>query len=180
MRDPVKLQILAGQCENDATDERLIDCDIAEELLGGTIEWKTTNYTMESYPMRKYESADHVKGYGFEPVPLFTTSIDAAYSLIPRNGYGGLDAVWRMYLTNVGYTNGVWLDGKAKAVVYHPFSSGPESYVGIASTMARALAAAALRAQADAVYSENYQHPSGDTLITPEETPPEPKADQPS
>lgn len=168
MINPETLELLAKQCENDEQLERDIDCLIETTMLGGSIEYFQTQYTGEAYPMRKYSSTMHTKGYGYDPIPKYTTSMDAASRLIPIGGlleFGNPQSQrWHWYLTNVGYNNGVWLEGKSKAVVYHPLSSGPESYVGIASTPARAMAAAALRAHADFIRAGS---------------PPEPKADQP-
>jgi hypothetical protein len=63
---------------------RELDAEIAVSVLGGEIVWKQANYTMELYPARKYLSSAHIKGYGLEPILEYTSSIDAAMTLVPE------------------------------------------------------------------------------------------------
>lgn len=68
--------------------DREVDCEIALALHGGEIVWKQAQYTGDSYPYRKYKSADHVGGYGSAPVERYTQSIDAASTTVPK------DMIW--------------------------------------------------------------------------------------
>ena len=60
---------------------RELDAEIAVVINGGEIVWKQTRYTMEQYPARRYASAQHVGGYGFDHVPEYTASLGAALTL---------------------------------------------------------------------------------------------------
>lgn len=78
---------------SEATEgDRELDCEIAVAVLGGEIEWKQANYTMDLYPVRRYDSTMHVGGKGSEPVERYTESVDAALSLLPEGKWWGIAA----------------------------------------------------------------------------------------
>lgn len=60
------------------------DCEIAMLVHGGEVVWKPANFTMKLHPVRRFASAAHVGGWAQEPVPFYTTSVDAALSLLPK------------------------------------------------------------------------------------------------
>ncbi len=78
------MEELIKRLRSTAGADRELDADIAVAIHGGDIEWRVANYTMQHYPARKYASANHVGGYGFDHVPRYTESIDAAVSLVPE------------------------------------------------------------------------------------------------
>jgi len=75
---------LITRLQTTPTGTRELDAEIAEAVLGGEVIWQQANYTMEMYPVRKYPSTMHVDGYSREPVLHYTTTIDAALTLIPE------------------------------------------------------------------------------------------------
>lgn len=136
-------EALAIRCEDCDYRDRELDSEIDVALHGGEIEWRMANYTMESYPCRKYVSPDHIGGFGFAPIPQYTSSMDAAYGTVPE--YGTPD-IWHIIIYNRGYKNGVYLDGKAMAIIHSPLSSGGGPYFeGVAHNIAQAISAAGLR-----------------------------------
>lgn len=68
------LNELLGQIRSAPEGDRELDADIAQAL-GFEIEWKQANYTMEMYPVITWPP-------GREPCPRFTTSVDAALTLV--------------------------------------------------------------------------------------------------
>lgn len=142
--DPV-WEALAKRCEECEYMDRELDCDIALALLGGEILWKMANYTMDSYPVRRYPSSDFVGGFGNAAVERYTCDMNAAYQTIP--GFA-TEQVWSFYVSNRGYKDGVYLDGKSYARVDHPMSSGGGPYFDGASkySIAASICAAGLRA----------------------------------
>ncbi len=133
-----KLLALAERCEREVPDRRGLDAEIATAL-GHSIEWVTANYTMELFPAIHWKKPHPYAGMK-EPCPLFTSSLDAAVTLVPAghlwmvdtNGHGTVGA-----MTITGFTAEV--------------STGdPEHGIqrGDAETAAAALCAAALRARA--------------------------------
>lgn len=84
--------------------------------------------------------------------PRYTRSLDDALALVPLYPPGFFPNEpevrrWRWYVTQPGYDDGVYLDGRAVARVYHPLSSGgPPRFDGQGVEPAIALCAAALRA----------------------------------
>lgn len=72
---------LADRCEKATEPDRDLDCEIAVAVHGGEIVWKQANYTMESYPARKYASKNSFGGFGFAPVERFTASQDDAMTI---------------------------------------------------------------------------------------------------
>ena len=78
-----RLSGLVERLEKSSGPDRELDCEIASFIHGGEVVWKQANYTMETYPARKYRSEDHIGGFGFAPVESFTSSIDAAMALLP-------------------------------------------------------------------------------------------------
>jgi hypothetical protein len=77
--------ILRGLASRVCKEEpnRDLDADIAVAVYGGEIVWKTANYTMEQFPVRRYASTMHIGGFGREAVERYTESLDAAASLVP-------------------------------------------------------------------------------------------------
>ncbi len=64
-----------------------MDAEIAVAVDGGEIMWKTSNGTMERYPVRRYASEMHIGGFASAPVPAFTTSVDAVLSIMPEGTF---------------------------------------------------------------------------------------------
>lgn len=105
---------------------RELDAEIAVVVNGGEIVWKQTRYTMEQHPARRYASAQHIGGYGFDHVPEYTASLDAALTLVPD------EYDWVIGKTNSGLT------------VYAKVGPNIEEF---ADTPALALCIAALKAR---------------------------------
>lgn len=127
-----ELLALADRAEWAEGADRELDAEIAVAVYGGEIVWKTANYIMDPYPARRYPSAAHVGGYCNGHIPAFTTSLDAALSLVPE-GWG-----WQMRRSHHG----------KRAVCYLWNGCGVWSPTVVAATPALALVAAALRARA--------------------------------
>lgn len=78
-------------------------------------------------------------------------TIEDAIAMIPKDDDG---LPWRWRLSQPGYENGVYLDGKAKAEIHHPLSSGGgPRFIGIAETPADAMRQAAIKAREFAAMS---------------------------
>jgi hypothetical protein len=138
-------EALAQRCEECSSIDRELDAEIALAIFGGEIEWQIANYTMETYPTRKYVSNMHTRGFGHCAVERFTSSIDDACYCIPAGGAYGR---WKFYMTNAAYLDGVYQEEKAYARTDSPLSSGGGPYfIGLANTMAGAICAAGLRAR---------------------------------
>jgi hypothetical protein len=122
---------LAARIERAEGPDRALDAEIAAAVYGGEIVWKMTNYTMESYPARRYASAQHVGGYGNDHVPEYTASIDAAMQLVP-------DGMFARLFCEAG-----------QAIIVKPFSGGwlEVSRSALCPGIAQALCAAAIRAR---------------------------------
>lgn len=127
---------LASRIEQAEEADRDLDCEIALAIDGGEIIWLMANGTMEQYPARKYESSMHVGGFGKAPVPLYTSSMDAAISLVPEG------RMWRCDFLPARHAN--------KQVGSAFVAIDGDTYHGDARTYALALCAAALRARAAA------------------------------
>lgn len=67
-----------------ATDDldRELDAGIDIAMFGGETIWKQANYTMEMYPASRRPSKNHLGGFAHEHVPHFTSSVDAALTLV--------------------------------------------------------------------------------------------------
>lgn len=63
---------------------RELDEAIAVHFKLGEVGWRQANYTMENHPYLQTPSANHVGGFAREPLPFWTTSIDAALALVER------------------------------------------------------------------------------------------------
>ena len=118
-----RLEAATGPC-------RELDAAIALEVDGGEIVWKMANYTMESYPARRYASADHVSGYGNAPVPLYTTSIDSALTLVPEG--------WAEYtlMNGNGYHEATFNNHEAKRTVWGSSYASPALAICLAALKA--------------------------------------------
>jgi len=77
------LSSLIERLEKAEGPDRELDADIAAAVLGGEIQWQTA-MTGDALPVRKYPSKDHIRGFGREPVQRYTSSIDAALTLVPE------------------------------------------------------------------------------------------------
>ena len=127
---------LAARIERAEGPDRALDAEIAVAVYGGEIVWKMTNYTMESYPARRYASAQHVGGYGNDHVPEYTASIDAAMQLVPSG--------WKLRQMHF---NAPCADDRKWHLNLRGGKEGGDRFVGRGSTPALALSAAALRAR---------------------------------
>lgn len=78
------LSSLIERLEKAEGPDRELDADIAAAVLGGEIQWLQTAMTGDAFPVRKYPSKDHIRGFGREPVQRYTSSIDAALTLVPE------------------------------------------------------------------------------------------------
>lgn len=76
------LRALQARIRESSEPERELDAKIAAVFLGGEIEWKQANYTMDLHPVRKYASTMHVGGFGRDPVYRYTASLDACVALM--------------------------------------------------------------------------------------------------
>jgi hypothetical protein len=123
-------ETLAARIEAATGPDRELDADIAVFVDGGEIVWLTANGTMEQYPARKYQSRNHVGGFGKSPVPAYTASLDAAMMLADN-------------LEDAAVTVTRYATGKGLAQI--DFPNGRQVF-GNAATPALALAAAAIRA----------------------------------
>ena len=116
--------------------DRELDADIYLGLLGGEVQWRQANYTMEMYPVARRPSANHVGGYEHEQVPLYTASIDAVLALVERCLPG-----WWVHGLGKSPLHGLWwctlysLDAK-KAVEVEEFDTPP---LAILSALLQAL-----------------------------------------
>jgi hypothetical protein len=130
-----ELLALAERVECASGPDRELDAEIAAACYGGEIVWKTANHTMEQYPARRHASTMHVGGFCNAYVPTYTSSIDAAASLVPE----GCE-VKLVFHTNPAF--------HARAAVHrHVLDGSVPSHRG--ATPAIALTAAALRARAE-------------------------------
>jgi hypothetical protein len=76
---------LIARVESPEGADRELDAAIAVFVDGGEIVWLTANGTMEQYPARKYQSENHLGGFGKAPIPAYTGSLDAAMMLVPQH-----------------------------------------------------------------------------------------------
>ena len=127
------LDDLLARLESATEGDRELDCEIAVAVLDGEIEWKQANYTMEMYPVRRYASTMHIGGIGGDPVERYTTSIDAAMTLMPEGW-------WVQYLGQRIKGWAVRIEAQGISI---PSSTAPLR----AATPALALCIAALRAR---------------------------------
>lgn len=140
MTDRKALLQLGARCETATGPDRELDAEIAVAVYGGEIVWLTANHTMETYPVRKHSSRDHVGGFCKAPVPSVTGSIDHAMGLVPESD----SACGERFRLEAYLTNGVLAEHvRASAWV-------PGSERVFAATPALALTAASLRALAHA------------------------------
>lgn len=127
------LTALIERVESGGDLDRELDGDIAVAIYGGEIVWKTANYTMEQHPARRHPSRSHVGGFANAHVPHLTSSLDAALCLVGEKLPG-----WR-WSVELGhpceYEGSLFASPSAR-----PMRTGK------ASSPARALLAAALRA----------------------------------
>jgi hypothetical protein len=84
MTDRTTLLALAERCEQAAGPDRELDAEIAVGLFGGEIIWKTANYTMDQYPVRRFQNSDYIGGYQNSGILAYTESLDAAVTLVPE------------------------------------------------------------------------------------------------
>ena len=127
------IQRLVERIEGASGPDRELDCDIALAVDGGEIIWLSANGTMDQYPARKYESSMHVGGFGKAPVPCYSSSMDAAISIVPKG------RMWRCDF---------WPARHADKQIGSAFVAiDGETCHGDARTSALALCAAALRAR---------------------------------
>jgi len=112
------LRALQARIRQSKGADRELDAEIAALFLGGEIECRQANYTMDLHPVRKYASTMHVGGIGREPVVYYTASLDACVAL--------MDAVlpgWKWSVADNRYEP---VRGKAFASVQTPTSyDGP-------------------------------------------------------
>jgi hypothetical protein len=129
-----RLLALAERCEQATEEDRELDAEIAVAVLGGEIVWRQANFTMDSFPTRRYPSRDHIHSFGVGPVEKYTASIDAASTLVPDG------CQWDCALTHVGYC----------ATVTEVYPEVVEHFAGAPAlaNAALALCVAALRARA--------------------------------
>lgn len=133
---------LISRLEEAKGPDRELDAEIALAVLSGEIEWRQAQYTGESYPVRKYESRDHVLGFGRDPVESYTASVDAALTLVPSGwsvlfAWNGETSICNIHLKPLGNPSGLWPDaGK---------STNPAIAICIAALKAREV----LRAQVE-------------------------------
>ena len=76
------LSDLIARLEKATGPDRQLDCEIAEAL-GHSIVWKQANYTMEAFPAILWRKPHPYAGMK-EPCPKWTSSIDAAMTLVPE------------------------------------------------------------------------------------------------
>ena len=121
--------------------DRELDAEIAVSVEPGEIVWLQANYTMEQYPAIKRARSHYIGGFAKEGVPSYTSSIDAALTLVPEGciwnggtveGRNSTDPQWRV--------TGMW----AKVA---PIGSGYFSDASDAPTAPLAICIAALRAR---------------------------------
>jgi hypothetical protein len=79
--NPVVLRELAERCEWDDASREL-DAEIAVAL-GHEINWRQHNYTMTQFPAISWKEPHPYAGMR-EPCPQWTSSIDAAVTLMPE------------------------------------------------------------------------------------------------
>lgn len=92
------LTALVKRVEEAPEGDMELDADIW--LFGvkeGRIEWAQTRYTMEAYPVWVYPSTNHLSGFGKEPVPRLTSSLDAAVAFVVRVRPGTEWAISMLY-----------------------------------------------------------------------------------
>lgn len=135
-----QLRALADQVEAATGPDRELDAEIITAVFGGEIVWKTQNYTMEQYPVRKFASRTHISGFGYDPIESPTASTDAALTLVPE-GHGftvGQNVHHGHWVASVNYLN---REGAPDSRGCSNACRGP----------AQALTAAALRAHASLI-----------------------------
>jgi hypothetical protein len=80
--EPSVLFALAERCEREEPSREL-DAEIAVAL-GHHVEWKQANYTMTAFPAISWRPPHPYAGMR-EPCPQWTTSLDAAVTLVPAS-----------------------------------------------------------------------------------------------
>lgn len=75
---------LIARLEAATEGDRELDADIAAAVLPGEIVWKQTRFTGDMLPVRRFPTAASLSGWASEPVEHYTTSIDAALTLVPE------------------------------------------------------------------------------------------------
>lgn len=121
---------------------RELDEAIAVHFKLGEVGWRQANYTMENHPYLQTPSANHVGGFAREPLPFWTTSIDAALALVERVLPG-----WKWSLTTL--TTSIGGFSQPEAFVCPPDLPGGAEITAVASapTPPLALVIALVRAK---------------------------------
>lgn len=143
MTDRSALLALASRCEQLTEPDRELDAKIAVALFGGEIIWKTANWTMDPYPVRRVQNLAYIGGYQNAAIPAYTASMDAAVTLLPAEQPRNLrPGTWWWMLET-------WPDECRASVHYENGDPAVLEESAKAATPALALCAAALRARAE-------------------------------
>ncbi len=74
---------LIAAMEKATGPDRELDAEIVRVAFNAGVTWRSTNYTMEVFPVVHWEAPHPYAGMK-EPVPPYTASIDAALTLAPE------------------------------------------------------------------------------------------------
>lgn len=78
---------LIAKLESASEGSRELDAEISLAVEAGELVWRQTRYTGEQYPAIKRARENYIGGFAFEHVPHYTTSLDAALTLVPEGLY---------------------------------------------------------------------------------------------
>jgi hypothetical protein len=132
----------------DICRDRELDAEIA--AMFGTVEWKSARYTGDAFPAIRYVEPHPYAGMA-EPVREYTSSQDAAMTLLP--------AKWKLRQMSF---SAPCADDRKWHLNLHGGKEGEDTFVGRGPTPALALAAACLRARAQASPAEVKGSPDAD------------------
>ena len=106
MEDEKRTDLIA-RLESVTEGSRELDAEISVALEPGEIVWRQANFTMDaSYPAIKRARSNYIGGFAFEHVPYYTTSLDAALTLVPKEPKNEPSGIYDYQLesTNGGLT----------------------------------------------------------------------------
>jgi len=141
------LSDLIARLEKATGPDRQLDCEIAEAL-GHSIVWKQANYTMEAFPAILWRKPHPYAGMK-EPCPKWTSSIDAAMTLVPEgwrvnSGDFSVEGRFAWMLTLAGQPRTEWFARRRSMT--DDYDGDPLYMSGRGKTLSIALCIAALKA----------------------------------
>lgn len=142
MKDEKRTDLIA-RLESATEGSRELDAEISVMWEPGEIVCWQHNFTMEPYPAIKRARSNYVGGFGFEHVPYYTTSLDAALTL---NLFR--ECEWHFLHTGpLMFTEGKPFVFEIRQRSDFGWTQGPPVFRGAANTASLALCIAALKAK---------------------------------